>query len=119
MPIWCRCCCYCCYHRLEGCLEIYGAKVADTGESSINGANIANFSFSHLQTGNIAWVLISTSLVLLMIPGVGFFYSGLARRKSALSLIWLSIMSMAVVSFQVWKFSSRLCDLLYPLVSVS
>ena len=32
-----------------------------------------------------------------------FFYSGLARRKSALSLIWLSIMATAVVSFQ-WFF---------------
>jgi Amt family ammonium transporter len=38
-----------------------------------------------------------------MIPGVGFFYSGLARRKSALSLIWLSLMSVGVVSFQ-WFF---------------
>jgi Amt family ammonium transporter len=38
-----------------------------------------------------------------MIPGVGFFYSGLARRKSALSLIWLSMMSIAVVGFQ-WFF---------------
>jgi ammonium transporter, Amt family len=38
-----------------------------------------------------------------MIPGVGFFYSGLARRKSALSLIWLSMMSIGVVSFQ-WFF---------------
>lgn len=34
---------------------------------------------------------------------VSFFYSGLARRKSALSLIWLSIMSTAVISFQ-WFF---------------
>ncbi|KAI5283732.1 hypothetical protein KEM55_001391, partial [Ascosphaera atra] len=32
-----------------------------------------------------------------------FFYSGLARRKSALSLIWLSLMSVGVVSFQ-WFF---------------
>lgn len=32
-----------------------------------------------------------------------FFYSGLARRKSALSLIWLSMMSAAVISFQ-WFF---------------
>jgi ammonium transporter, Amt family len=38
-----------------------------------------------------------------MIPGVGFFYSGLARRKSALSLIYLAMMSTAVVSFQ-WFF---------------
>ena len=36
-----------------------------------------------------------------------FFYSGLARRKSALSLIWLSIMSVGVVSFQwfLWGYS--------------
>lgn len=32
-----------------------------------------------------------------------FFYSGLARRKSALSLLWLSVMSVGVVSFQ-WFF---------------
>src|SRR5271168_1669633 len=51
--------------------------------------------------GDIAWVLASTALVWIMVPGVGFFYSGLARRKSALSLIWLSLMSVAVVSFQV------------------
>jgi Amt family ammonium transporter len=48
-------------------------------------------------------MLTSSALVLLMIPGVGFFYSGLARRKSALSLIWLSCMSICVVSFQ-WFF---------------
>lgn len=44
-----------------------------------------------------------TALVLLMVPGVGFFYSGLARRKSALALIWLSLMSIAIVGFQ-WFF---------------
>jgi Amt family ammonium transporter len=43
-------------------------------------------------------MIMATALVLLMIPGVGFFYSGLARRKSALSLIWLSISATAVVS---------------------
>ena len=48
-------------------------------------------------------MLTSTALVLLMIPGVGFFYSGLARRKSALSLIWLSIMATGLISFQ-WFF---------------
>jgi Amt family ammonium transporter len=42
-----------------------------------------------------------------MIPGVGFFYSGLARRKSALALIWLSLISIGVVGFQwfFWGFS--------------
>ena len=36
-----------------------------------------------------------------MIPGVGFFYSGLLRRKNALSMIWASMMTLAVGSFQV------------------
>ncbi|KAF4336300.1 DNA polymerase IV [Fusarium beomiforme] len=59
------------------------------------------------QPGDIAWMLSATALVLLMVPGVGFFYSGLARRKSALSLIWLSVMSAAVTTFQwfFWGFS--------------
>ncbi|EIW55877.1 ammonium transporter [Trametes versicolor FP-101664 SS1] len=57
--------------------------------------------------GDMAWVLASTALVWLMIPGVGFFYSGLLRRKNALSMIWASMMTLAVVSFQwfFWGFS--------------
>ncbi|KZP14478.1 ammonium transporter [Athelia psychrophila] len=57
--------------------------------------------------GDIAWTLASTALVWIMIPGVGFFYSGLLRRKNALSMIYLSMMTLAVVSFQwfFWGFS--------------
>jgi len=51
--------------------------------------------------GDIAWVLASTALVWIMIPGVGYFYSGLLRRKNALSMISLSMVTIAVVSFQV------------------
>ncbi|CAG8575798.1 1823_t:CDS:2 [Ambispora leptoticha] len=52
--------------------------------------------------GDVAYVLVSTALVWLMIPGVGYFYSGMARSKNALSLIMLSVLSIAVVSFQWW-----------------
>jgi hypothetical protein len=58
--------------------------------------------------GDIAWTLASTALVWLMIPGVGYFYSGLLRRKNALSMIYLSMMSIAIVSFQVRAFTARL-----------
>ncbi|KAI9676255.1 MAG: ammonium transporter Amt1 [Trizodia sp. TS-e1964] len=70
----------------------------ETGGDSLN--NDLNIFYS---PGDIAWMITATALVLLMIPGVGFFYSGLARRKSALSLIWLSLMATGVVSFQ-WFF---------------
>jgi Amt family ammonium transporter len=62
--------------------------------------------------GDIAWVLASTALVWIMVPGVGYFYSGLLRRKNALSMIYLSMMTIAVVSFQwfFWGFSLAFSD---------
>jgi Amt family ammonium transporter len=42
-------------------------------------------------------------MVFIMIPGLGFLYSGLARRKSALSMIWACLMAGAVGIFQ-WYF---------------
>ncbi|KAK7959426.1 ammonium transporter [Apiospora aurea] len=75
----------------------YDGTIATGGDSLTQDLNI------YYGSGDIAWILTSAALVLLMIPGVGFFYSGLARRKSALSLIFLSMLSIAVVSFQ-WFF---------------
>lgn len=62
----------------------------------------ATLSYEY-DSGNTAFMLASTALVFLMIPGVGYFYSGMARRKTALSLIMLCCWSMAVVSVQVSK----------------
>lgn len=42
-------------------------------------------------------------MVVVMVPGLGFLYSGLARRKSALSMIWACMGSMSVITFQ-WYF---------------
>ena len=42
-------------------------------------------------------------MVMVMVPGLGFLYSGLARRKSALSLIWACLASSSVITFQ-WYF---------------
>ncbi|KAK0488364.1 ammonium transporter [Armillaria luteobubalina] len=55
------------------------------------------------NNGDIAWTLASTALVWIMIPGVGYLYSGLLRRKNALGQMYMSIMVLAVVSFQ-WFF---------------
>ncbi|TFK71526.1 ammonium transporter [Pluteus cervinus] len=53
--------------------------------------------------GDISWVLTSTALVWLIIPGTGFFYSGLLRRKNALAMIFTSMLCVAVVGIQ-WFF---------------
>ncbi|KAK8864358.1 hypothetical protein IAR55_001605 [Kwoniella newhampshirensis] len=53
--------------------------------------------------GDIAWVLTSAALIVFMLPGLGYLYSGLARRKNALSMLFLSVVSLAIVSFQ-WFF---------------
>lgn len=47
-----------------------------------------------------------------MVPGLGFLYSGLARRKSALSLMWACMISGSVITFQwyFWGFSLTFSD---------
>ncbi|KAI8806308.1 ammonium transporter family-domain-containing protein [Cladochytrium replicatum] len=54
-----------------------------------------------------AWVMASSALVLIMIPGLGYFYSGLSHAKNALVLLHVCILSLAVVSLQsfIWGFS--------------
>ncbi|KAI5123739.1 hypothetical protein M0805_000332 [Coniferiporia weirii] len=58
---------------------------------------------SQFDRGDVAFIILAGALVFLMIPGLAFLYSGLARRKSALSLIWAVSASNAVVIFQ-WFF---------------
>ncbi|EMD41594.1 hypothetical protein CERSUDRAFT_110171 [Gelatoporia subvermispora B] len=53
--------------------------------------------------GDIAFIVVSGILVFFMVPGVAFLYSGLSRRKSALSLVWAVTASNAIVIFQ-WYF---------------
>ena len=53
-----------------------------------------------INSGDTAWLLASTALVMIMTPGVGFFYGGLVRRKNLVSMITLSLVAFAVVSIQ-------------------
>ncbi|GIG53272.1 ammonium transporter [Demequina activiva] len=49
-----------------------------------------------MDSGNIAWLLISASLVLLMTPGLAFFYGGMSRGKSVLNMMMMSFGAIAV-----------------------
>lgn len=52
----------------------------------------------HWDTGNIAFMLVSTSLVMLMTPGLAFFYGGLVSRKNVLTIMIQSFVSMGVTT---------------------
>jgi Amt family ammonium transporter len=51
-----------------------------------------------VDTGNTAWLLVSTALVLLMTPGLALFYGGLNRAKGVLNMLMMSFASIGLVS---------------------
>jgi Amt family ammonium transporter len=54
-----------------------------------------------MDTGDTAWMLISTALVLLMTPGLAMFYGGMVRAKGVLNMMMMSFVSMGLVAV-VW-----------------
>ena len=51
-----------------------------------------------INTGDTAWLLTSIAFVLLMTPGVAFFYGGLVRGKNVLNTMMMSVISMGIVA---------------------
>ena len=60
-----------------------------------------------MDTGHAAWVLTSASLVLLMTPGLAFFYGGMTRSKSVLNMMMMSFGAMGIVGvvYVLWGWS--------------
>jgi Amt family ammonium transporter len=50
-----------------------------------------------INSGDTAWLLVATALVLLMTPGLAFFYAGMVRSKNAVSTLFQNMISLAVV----------------------
>src|SRR5881628_1112684 len=51
-----------------------------------------------INSGDVAWMLTATGLVLLMTPGLSFFYGGMVRTKNVVSTMLQSFVAMAVIS---------------------
>ncbi|MEU8955319.1 ammonium transporter [Streptomyces sp. NPDC048518] len=62
---------------------------------------MTTFAAPHLDTGDTAWLLAATALVLLMTPGLALFYGGMVRTKSVLNMLLMSFVSIALVTV-VW-----------------
>jgi len=54
-----------------------------------------------ISTGDTAWMLASSALVLLMTPGLAFFYGGMVRTKSVLNMMMMSMATIGIVSI-IW-----------------
>jgi Amt family ammonium transporter len=53
-----------------------------------------------ISAGDTAWVLVSTSLVMLMMPGLALFYGGLVRSRSSLNTLMMTFAALGIVSLQ-------------------
>ena len=71
---------------------------------------VTGVSFAEVQTapapqkidsGDTAWMLVSTALVMLMTPGLAFFYGGMVRKKNVLGTIMQSFVILCIVSV-IW-----------------
>ena len=51
-----------------------------------------------MDTGNTAWVLISTALVLFMTPGLALFYGGMVRSKNVLGMLMQNFFAMGLLA---------------------
>lgn len=72
---------------------------------ALNGVSFAEVQTApapqKIDTGDTAWMLISTALVMLMTPGLAFFYGGMVRRKNVLGTIMQSFVILCIVSV-IW-----------------
>src|SRR3712207_2933989 len=62
---------------------------------------------TQIDTGDTAWILISSALVMLMTPALGLFYGGLVRQKNVLSTLMHSFFMLALISVQwvLWGYT--------------
>jgi len=57
-------------------------------------------NLADMNSGDTAWLLVSTALVLLMVPGLALFYGGLVRPKNVLSTYMHSFVAMGLITLQ-------------------
>jgi len=63
-----------------------------------------------LDTGNTAFMLLCSSLVMLMTPGLAFFYGGLVGRKNVLAIMIQCFVSMGWTTVLWWAFGFSMCS---------
>ncbi len=60
--------------------------------------NLSDDAGKNIIAGDVAWMLTATALVLLMTPGLSFFYGGMVQKKNVISIMLQSFIAMGVIS---------------------
>ncbi len=63
-----------------------------------NDLNVDGLNDKAIVPADVAWILVSTALVLLMTPGLAFFYGGMVSKKNVISTMLQSYISMAIIT---------------------
>jgi Amt family ammonium transporter len=79
----------------------FGTIAAALAVAAVPGMALGAEGDLPIDSGNTAWLLMATALVMVMLPGLALFYGGLVRRKNVLSTIMHSFFGLAIVSV-VW-----------------
>src|SRR5207247_9784439 len=74
--------------------------LADQPAGSVLSQAQADADKDKLDSGDTAWMLVSTGLVLLMVPGLALFYGGMVRRKNVLGTMMHSMVALAIIGIQ-------------------
>ncbi len=83
-----------------GLLCLSGVAFAEVQSANTVSASPQAVIASKIDTGDTAWILVSTALVMLMTPGLALFYGGMVRGKNVLGTIMQSFIAIAVISVQ-------------------
>lgn len=89
---------------LLGFVVLAIVTTTSNGDRSVAGDLAVNEEgLTAIDTGDTAWMLMSSALVLLMTPGLAFFYGGMVRPKNVISTIFQSYIAMGIITV-LWVF---------------
>lgn len=81
-------------------LIMLGAAGSVFGEDQLFQPGLETTAAPKIDSGDTAWILVSTALVMLMTPGLALFYGGMVRGKNVLGTIMQSFVAIAIISVQ-------------------
>ena len=87
--------------RILGSLSVLLLGLVAAHAQATGGPPIPTGAAAHIDSGDTAWMLISSALVLLMTPGLALFYGGMVRSKNVLNVLMQSFVAIAVVTL-IW-----------------